>query len=90
MSLWKAVEHPDLRTLDLESCVMVLNPWTWETHYLTAFIGAVFLSVVESPRGVGEIALALAADPSDVSDLSHAVDAALKELASFDLVRAAH
>lgn len=67
---------------------MVLNPWTWETHYLTAFIGAVFLSVVESPRDVGDIAGRLAADLSDVPDLSRSVEAALKELASFDLVRA--
>jgi hypothetical protein len=89
MSKWQAVEHPDLRTLDLESCVMVLNPWTWETHYLTSFIGTVFLAVSESSRDAEEIARAIAADSSDALALSHAVEAALKELASFDLVRAA-
>lgn len=86
--MWRAVDHPDLRSLDLESCVMVLNPFTWETHYLTAFIGAVFLSVTETSRDVSEITRALAEDEADVQDLSHAVEAALNELASFDLVRA--
>lgn len=65
---------------------MVLNPSTWETHYLAAFIGAVFLSVVESPQSAPDIAQALSADASDVTDLSGAVEAALVELACFDLV----
>lgn len=86
MTIWKSVEHPDLRVLDLESCVMVLNPWTWETHYLTAFIGAVFVAVSEGPRDAEEITRMLAADTSDFLALSQAVEAALNELASFGLV----
>lgn len=86
MTIWRAVEHPDLRILDLESCVMVLNPWTWETHYLTAFIGAVFLTVAENPQDSETITSTLSADPSDYLALSRAVEAALKELAAFGLV----
>lgn len=65
---------------------MVLNPWTWETHYLTAFIGAVFLTVAECPRDSDTITGMLSADPSDHLELSRAVEAALKELAAFGLV----
>jgi PqqD family protein of HPr-rel-A system len=86
MTIWRSVKHPDLRMLDLDSCVMVLNPWTWETHYLTAFIGAVFLAVSEGPRDAREITNMLSADASDFLALSQAVEAALKELASFGLV----
>lgn len=68
---------------------MVLNPWTWETHYLPAFVGAVFVAVSEFPRDAVAIAHALSAESSDVFALSQAVEAALKELSSFNLVRAA-
>jgi PqqD family protein of HPr-rel-A system len=68
---------------------VLFNPAAWTTHYLNAAASILFDELAAGPRSEDELAVTLGAaydEPADAPGLRTQVAAALRDLASIDLV----